>query len=104
MSRLLAALAAVFTILGAAQPAAAQEFSALARVVPGASALRADGAGVALDLAISQPVPWRVRLLADPARAVLDFREVDFSGMDPEALGQAGAVRALRFGSLQPGW
>ena len=30
-----------------------------------------------MELAISQPVPWRVRVLGGPPRLVLDVREVD---------------------------
>jgi N-acetylmuramoyl-L-alanine amidase len=54
-------------------------------------------------LALSQPVPWRVRLLDDPARLILDVREVDWTGIDRLVSG-AGAVRGLRAGVFRPGW
>ncbi|WP_354001928.1 N-acetylmuramoyl-L-alanine amidase [Stagnihabitans tardus] len=84
-------------------PAAAQELSALARLDPAASELRDDGAWVELRLAISQPVPWRVRVLDQPPRLVVDFREVDWTGL--EEMPQASArVAGLRAGVFRPGW
>jgi len=35
---------------------------------------------------------------------VLDFREVDWSGFDRDALGQAEGVSDIRFGQFRPGW
>ena len=84
---------------------AAQEFSGLARLDPAASGFEDDWRGrmdVTLDL--SQPVPWRVFTLDRPKRLVIDFREVDFAGADPDALDRADGIRALRFGSFRPGW
>lgn len=89
--------------LAAGLGAAAQDLSALARLDPAASSIRAEGAGIAFDLAISQPVPWRVRVLADPPRLVLDTREVDWSALDRLAPGTPRA-RALRAGVFRPGW
>ncbi len=86
-----------------ALPVAAQDLSALARLDPGQSALKDEAGGVALTLAISQPVPWRVRVLDQPPRLVVDFREVDWTGLDkmPQA---AAAVAGLRAGVFRPGW
>lgn len=84
--------------------AAAQELSALARLNPAASRIWDTETGVALDLAISQPVPWRVRFLDDPPRLVLDFREVDWAGIDRAPLSTASRVRDLRAGRLRAGW
>jgi N-acetylmuramoyl-L-alanine amidase len=58
--------------------AAAQEFGALARLLPEESRIAAEDGGVALTLGLSQPVPFRVFTLADPPRVVVDFREVAF--------------------------
>lgn len=87
-----------------ALPAAAQELSALARLDPAASAIRAEaGGGVVLDLALSQPVPWRLRFRDGPPRLILDTREVDWRGI--EAVPRGGrAVAALRAGVFRPGW
>ncbi|MFC2969830.1 N-acetylmuramoyl-L-alanine amidase [Acidimangrovimonas pyrenivorans] len=78
--------------------------SALARFEPEGSSIRDAGDGIAVDLNISQPVPWRVRTLADPPRLVLDFREVDWGRIEDRALSTAAHVRDLRAGLLQPGW
>jgi N-acetylmuramoyl-L-alanine amidase len=84
-------------------PAAAQTLSAIARLDPAASTLQDNGAGVSLRLVISQPVPWRVRVLANPARLILDTREVDFSQIAAVAR-DADRVADLRAGVFRPGW
>lgn len=97
----LATLAALAT--AGTGTARAEELSALARILPGASSLRAEGGALEIDLAIGQPVPWRVRVLDDPPRLVLDTREVDWTGADRLAL-PGEMVAALRGGTLRPGW
>ena len=84
-------------------PLAAQELSALARLDPGESLLADQGAGVELRLAISQPVPWRVRVLDQPPRLVVDFREVDWTGLE-EMPQRSARVAGLRAGVFRPGW
>lgn len=90
-----------------AAPAQDSGFSALARLLPG-SALSARAGGGELVLNLSQPVPYRVRLVDGPPRLVIDFREVDFAGLpaaDPGAvLGRADAVVAMRHGAADAGW
>ncbi|MFN3938601.1 MAG: N-acetylmuramoyl-L-alanine amidase [Gemmobacter sp.] len=100
MRHMMAALAALWLCWGAL----AQDLSGLARVDPGASRLWDGPEGIALDLALSQPVPWRVRLMDQPPRLVVDFREVDFAGLDQGALAAGAAVADLRAGPLRPGW
>lgn len=83
--------------------------SALARLLPGGISLSSAGqGGFALDMALSQPVPYRLRLVDDPPRLVVDFQEVDFGSLstfDPTARpGRPEAVAGLRHGPLQPGW
>lgn len=91
----------VFVLLVAGMaPAQAQDLGGLARLT-GPGALVADGAGVALDLPLSQPVPYRARLWADPPRAVLEFRRLDFAGLGAAA---TGPVTALRWGEGGGGW
>jgi N-acetylmuramoyl-L-alanine amidase len=80
-----------------------QELSALARLDPAASSLRDDGSGVALSLTISQPVPWRVRVLDAPPRLVMDFREVDWRGAADIQQDSARVIGA-RSGAVRPGW
>ncbi len=89
-----------------AAPAGAQELSALARVRTEGAVLRdTPGGGVELVLPLTVAVPYRVFTLDAPRRLVLDFNEVDWGGLDPEALaGGSGKVSALRFGVIRPGW
>lgn len=89
--------------LSLAAPAAAEELSALARLDAGSSRLSDEGAGIALDLALSQPVPFRVFLLDDPPRLVLDAREIDFDAA-AATLDRSARVTGLRFGRFRPGW
>lgn len=86
-----------------ATPVAAQDLSALARFAPAASFVRDAGGGVDVRLAISQPVPWRVRVLDNPPRLVLDLREVDWTGL--AAMPRASVlVKGLRAGVFRQGW
>jgi N-acetylmuramoyl-L-alanine amidase len=57
---------------------------------------------LSLRLTLSQPVPWRVRLLADPPRLVIDTREVNWTGA--EALAMIAPAVTLRAGGFRPGW
>ena len=100
-SILKAAIAVLF--IGFCGNAGAQELSALARLDVAGSRI-ADGAGgVEVGLAISQPVPWRVRVLDDPPRLILDMREVDWTGLSGVATDSA-AVVSMRAGVLRQGW
>lgn len=79
----------------------AEDLSGLARFDAGASHLTGGAGGMTLDLALSQPVPWRLRFRADPARLILDAREVDWTGLD--ALPRPAGTE-LRAGVFRPGW
>ena len=83
--------------------ARAQELSALARLVPQQSFVEGRGEAVDIELALSQPVPWRVRVLDAPARLVLDAREVDWTGFAALETG-ASAVVGARAGVVRQGW
>ena len=112
MSRIVKVIAAVALLwaMGLAAVAQAQsaDFNALARVDAAQSRLTQVEDRVTLDLALSQGVPYRAYTLEAagdvPRRLVLDFREVDWQGITPEALGQAEAIGGLRFGAVRPGW
>jgi N-acetylmuramoyl-L-alanine amidase len=84
--------------------ALAGELSALARLDPAASVIADTEAGIAVDIAIDQPVPYRVFLLDGPPRLVVDFREVDFGAVTAAALDRSARVTALGFGPVRPGW
>jgi len=102
--RLRGTLKALLCALLLALPVAAQQFSGLARVDAAQSHLREVRGGLDVQLRLSQGVPWRVYMLSDPARLVLDFREVDFGGLARDDLVEGEAVGALRMGPLRPGW
>lgn len=84
--------------------ATAQSFSGLARVDMQGSRLSDTRNGMVLELALSQGVPWRVFTLAAPARLVVDFREVDWRGVDPVILDMAERAKEVRVGTFRPGW
>jgi N-acetylmuramoyl-L-alanine amidase len=80
-----------------------QDLSALARFDPAGSGLSDQGVLTQVRLVISQPVAWRVRVLDNPPRVVIDTREVDWKSV--QALGgQSAAVTELRAGAFRPGW
>jgi N-acetylmuramoyl-L-alanine amidase len=83
----------------------AQDFTALARVNVEESAITdARRGGAQIDLSLSQGLPWRIFTLDEPRRLVIDFREVDWTGVDPEVLDQARNVSDVRVGAYRPGW
>lgn len=83
---------------------AAQEFSALARLEAVASRVVSSPAKTHVEFQLSQGVPFRAFTLAGPPRLVMDFREVDFSGVSPALLLPQSDVSRLRFGVVRPGW
>lgn len=95
---------ALLFLMMLATSATAQQFTALARLDPAASAVSRTEDGTRIDLALSQPVRWRVFTLDEPRRLVLDFWEVDWRGADPAALLRSDQVSELRFGAMVPGW
>ena len=88
----------------AAQGGDGARFSGLARVDPAGAQLTDAGDGLRLELALSQGVPWRAYTLTAPPRLVLDFREVDWSGLDEAVMLNADNAHAVRFGGFRPGW
>ena len=91
---------------GWVQPLLAQELTALARVDAERSSITDRWFGTTqLTVGLSQGVPFRVFMLADPPRLVVDFREADWSGIsEADLLAEPGRVEAIRFGAFQPGW
>lgn len=84
-------------------PAAAQDLRALARVLAEGSRLEDDGRAVVLDLALTQAVPYRVFVLDDPARVVLDFREVNWTGLAPD-FDRSDRISDVVTGRADAGW
>lgn len=88
----------------AAQPVLAQAFSGLARIDMAGSHIEDRDGAVSIVLSLSQGVPFRVFTLDAPERLVMDFREIDWSGVSPAALNRSVAVKAVRVGQFLPGW
>lgn len=87
---------------GAAQ---AQQMSALARLDASRSFIRDEGRnGLAIDLHLTQAVPYRVFTLDQPRRLVVDFREVDWGNIRETDLLQGTHASGVRFGVFRPGW
>lgn len=93
----------IFSLM-AAFAASAQDFSALAKLEPARSFIKDASQGIEMQLQLSQPVPYRLFTLDAPKRLIIDFREVDFSGVDAEVLRQGSNSSGLRFGVFRPGW
>lgn len=100
-------LALVLALVLTWSPAIAQE---PARLQPGASALTVTGRGwggpppMQLRLTLTRAVPYRVYLVGDPIRLIVDLKGVDFTGMRPEDLFGADLVPAIRWGRYRRGW
>ncbi|WP_137702010.1 N-acetylmuramoyl-L-alanine amidase [Marimonas lutisalis] len=103
MSRLFAFLAGL-ALSVAAMCVAAQDYSGLARVLPDDSTLSDHRGGIKIDLSLSQGVPYRLFTLEAPDRLVLDFKEVDWTGLNALAFDRADGASAVRFGGFRPGW
>lgn len=81
----------------------AQEMGAIARIT-GPAELRHEGPALVLELPLTQPVPHRVHLLGEPMRAVVDFRRIDWTGLDIAALALPAPLAAIRLGQADGGW
>lgn len=102
MSRLILLFLAVSLWAGAAS---AQGFSGLARVESETSGIEDAGRnGVHLQLGLSQGVPYRLFTLEAPLRLVVDFQEVDWSGVRADALLASTRINQVQFGTYVPGW
>lgn len=98
---LCAALLGLYVLM---QPAWSADFSARARVLPDQTFLNSGPDHVAVQLGLSQGVPYRIFTLDEPRRLVVDFREVDWTGLPPERLTAPDTVSAAHFGGYRPGW
>ncbi|WP_296477063.1 N-acetylmuramoyl-L-alanine amidase [Roseinatronobacter sp.] len=95
----------LFVVLLCAPATLAQtSMGAQARVLVAGTALGAGRDTLSLDIALSQPVPYRLRTFAAPPRLVIDFNTVDWAGVDLGAEAPRSHVRATRQGQLSDGW
>lgn len=61
--------------------------------------------GVAIEVPMTQAVPWRVFTLDDPRRLVVDFSELDWQGIDiPKLLAHGDWFTDIHAGLYRPGW
>lgn len=96
---------AVFLFLMVIWAGVAQaQMSALARLTGDGVRLERAASGLSLEIEMTRSVPWRVFSLSDPARLVIDFSELDWTGVDPEALAGVDGVDEVRTGLFRPGW
>lgn len=101
MGRLFSLSALIWLLATAAW---AQGFSGLARIDAEASRVRDAGQGAEMTLGLSQGVPYRLFTLDGPPRLVLDFQEVDWTGLTADKLVQGEQITAAQFGTYVPGW
>ncbi len=104
--RFFMALAALMVWVGLTLPSAAQTpLGGVARIDPIQSWVHDQGDdGLALQLYLSQGVPYRIFTLDDPRRLVLEFNALDFAGFDLRRFDQSDRVTGLRYGQMQDGW
>ncbi|WP_394197965.1 N-acetylmuramoyl-L-alanine amidase [Litoreibacter albidus] len=104
MSRLISfTLMASLWCIGAVGSAASQDLRALARVDMAASGIEDSRSTTMLSLALTQAVPYRVQVFAEPMRIAVDFREVAFEP-DVSGLNKSERVVGLRAGVIRDGW
>ena len=104
IARFCCAIALILTgWLVASQAQAQQDLSVLAKLDVGGTSFVQAGSDLDIVLALSQPVPWRTRVFADPPRLVMDFREVDFAGVFAVPI-KTDHIKAVRAGIFRPGW
>lgn len=79
--------------------------SALARLSGKGVVVDSNWGGLDLTIEMTRPVPWRVFTLDQPRRLVIDFSELDWTGLDREAvLYESDKIADLRAGLYRPGW
>lgn len=96
--------AALLALIWWATLVVAQDLTALARFDAEQSAVKDRWRGATIELMFSQGVPWRVFTLDEPRRLVVDFREVDWGGVNTLSTEDTDRVSAVRLGQFQPGW
>ena len=87
-----------------AWPVTAQDLNAVARVKTDLSRIEVSEEALRIELALTQTVPYRVYFLEAPARLVVDFQEVDWSGTPAVELMDQAMLGAVAYGPFQPGW
>ncbi|MFD1796017.1 AMIN domain-containing protein [Paracoccus aurantiacus] len=70
----------------------------------GSSTIAAENGEVTVTLRLSAPAPYRIMLLDEPKRLVLDLQGVDFTGTEPAAIAGAEVFDGMRAGPFRAGW
>ncbi|MGB3148421.1 MAG: N-acetylmuramoyl-L-alanine amidase [Paracoccaceae bacterium] len=83
---------------------AAQGLHGLATLDVGASRVEDHGQGLQIRLRLSQPVPYRVSFLNQPARMIVDFQEVDFGPTPALSINRSTQVAGMGWGPFLAGW
>ncbi|WP_298499839.1 N-acetylmuramoyl-L-alanine amidase [uncultured Maritimibacter sp.] len=97
----------VSLILGGLFPTAsiAQDaLTALSRLTGEGLTIETGPQGVEIGIEMNRSVPWRVFTLDAPMRLVVDFSELDWDAVDPEAGAGLAEVGAVSTGIFRPGW
>lgn len=81
-----------------------QDRFALARIVPGLNGLSDAGQAVSLSIGMTQGVPYRIFTLDAPRRLVLDFNELDWTGLHRETFDLSEQIADVRTGPYKAGW
>jgi N-acetylmuramoyl-L-alanine amidase len=107
--RLICAILALWMLLPVAAAVAqsangARSMGGQAHVLEQGTALSVTREAVAFDLSLSQPVPYRLRLIGAPPRLVMDLNTISWGETDLQALADAQGLAGLRLGHLPDGW
>lgn len=87
-----------------AAAAPASELAGLAHLRDGGASAADTRGGAEVTLRLTQAVPWRVRRLADPPAIALDFRDVAWTGLAPDALTGTEAITEVATGRSADDW
>lgn len=87
-----------------ALPAAAQDGTARADLVPGVTVASDAGRAALVEVGLTRAVPWRLRLLDGPPRLALDLRGGDLAALSPATLTRARAIERARATRAPDGW
>ncbi|MDA5094457.1 N-acetylmuramoyl-L-alanine amidase [Aliiroseovarius sp. KMU-50] len=90
---------------GLAMAQGANGLSALAHLKDPGVTVNAGWRDLDLQISMTRPVPWRIFTLDAPRRLVIDFSELDWTGLDRETvLYDSTKLSDLRAGLYRPGW
>jgi len=105
MRRILHLIFVLTTLLSAAPMALAQDEQVpLPHILPDQTRFIPVGFGQIIEIALDQPLAYRVFTLDDPWRLVVDIPHVNWNGLRPDVVAGSPALRQLRFGEFTREW